>query len=175
MKKIIISISILFSISYINCQNIEWEIDTVKKYEVPVGICGWDDLKNGDFFTEMTEEYNSYNPQLNVLEALAKSLEKQSIYIDIYFGAWCGDSREHVPHFIKINDLLEQTFGVKFYYSLYGCNRSKYCGTQTHENIELVPTFIVYMINNEKLITIGKIEETPTTTLEENLLQLLSK
>jgi thiol-disulfide isomerase/thioredoxin len=85
-------------------------------------------------------------------------------------GTWCSDSREHMPHFYKVMKRI----GVnETQIELIGTLRNK---TSSHINlshlqIEYVPTFIV--MNKGEFA--GKIIETPSTTIEGDLLKLLIK
>ncbi|MCK9338389.1 MAG: hypothetical protein M0P38_00140 [Bacteroidales bacterium] len=173
IKRFALFVIISFSIYYGFSQEVQWEMDTVKKYEVPVGLCSWEELKGHEFYNEMSEQYAQYLPNPKVMEELSKQLFATSLHVDIYFGAWCGDSREHVPHFMKIHDDLLNNFGILLDYQIIGCNREKECGATNDEIIEYVPTLIIYKVDDSGNYPIGKIIETPEITLEEDLLKIL--
>ena len=92
------------------------------------------------------------------------------IRITIVFGAWCGDSKEQVPRFLKVLDFLKYNVD---YISLIAVDRSKTAGDVPTADlkIEKVPTFIMMREGRE----IGRIVETPAVTLEKDLLDIISK
>lgn len=163
------------SISYAYCQDTQWVLDTVKKYEVPLGYCNWTDLENKEFFAEMQEQYQNYNPNESALEKMAQLLTNQTVHIDVFFGAWCGDSREHVPHLIKIINNLEHQFNQHVDFQLIGCDRDKNSGIISDIEIEYVPTFVIYRTTDSVTSRVGTIVESPEKTLEEDLLNILQQ
>jgi thiol-disulfide isomerase/thioredoxin len=161
-------------------------MDTAKKYEIPVGICSWDDLKKGDFFAEMEDFYTQYQPKKEVVARIATLLRfindpqnaatKQFDAITVYFGAWCGDSKEHLPAFIKICEMLQNEEQLILPYTLVACNRTKEHGLPAQEfdfKIELVPTFVFQYWDNGEKQTLGTIVETPQATIEEDMETIL--
>ena len=85
-------------------------------------------------------------------------------------GTWCSDSRREVPRFMKIIESLD-----------YKIDRIRFIGVNSYKeapvhnfdslNIERVPTFIFY--NNK--IELGRIIEYPESSLERDMLGILSK
>ncbi len=119
------------------------------------------------------EEYESYTPKPEVITELKKLLK--GVKIEVFFGSWCGDSRYHVPHFMKI---LHEAGVNKAYYKLYAVNRKKesFYGEEQGRHILYVPTFI--FINNKNVTgepaEINRIIESPVEdTLEEDMLKIL--
>jgi len=86
----------------------------------------------------------------------------------VFFGTWCGDSRRHVPRFLKIAD---ETGIPASRIRLYGLDRTKKSADGLTERyaIERVPTFILLKGGTE----VGRITELPTTSMEADLLTLL--
>ncbi len=87
----------------------------------------------------------------------------------IFFGLWCPDSKREVPHFLKIADeagMRDSTI------RLYSLDRSKKSpdGLTEKYAIERVPTFIFFRGGKE----IGRITESPRTTLEGDILAILA-
>ena len=154
-------------------QSFTWIYDEAKEYDIPVGKGGYDELQKGLFYSEMKEYYDNYVPNETVIQQINQKLKnivtQNTFEIDIYFGAWCGDSKEHLPAFMKIVDALS-TIGEE-HIVLISCDRDKNAGCLdiSDAKIELVPTFI-FLINEKE---IGRIIETPTQSLEEDFLHLL--
>ncbi len=90
--------------------------------------------------------------------------------IEVIFGSWCSDSLEQVPPLLKILDLAgKEALPATF----EGVARSREDRGERFASlkIEAIPTIIVYREEKE----IGRIVETPETTLEADLLEILSK
>ena len=120
---------------------------------------------NYTWYTKGLAEYIPDDSICNKLKAYAPQLS-----FVVVMGTWCSDSREYVPHFFKVMKRI----GVnETQIELIGTLRNK---TSLHINlshlqIEYVPTFIV--MNKGEFA--GKIIETPSTTIEGDLLKLLIK
>jgi thiol-disulfide isomerase/thioredoxin len=87
----------------------------------------------------------------------------------VFFGTWCGDSRRELPHFLRIADQCGiESSRIR----LYGLDRSKKSndGLSDQYRIEKVPTFIFLKDGGE----VGRITETPNTTLEADMLSILA-
>lgn len=87
----------------------------------------------------------------------------------VLLGTWCSDSRREVPRFLKVLDQAGIPAGrVK----LYGVDRTMKSseGVPQRYNLERVPTFIMLKGGLE----IGRITETPRTTIEVDLLTILA-
>ena len=154
-------------------QSFTWIYDEEKKYDIPNGKGGYDELLKGVFYPEMEEHYLNYTPDETVIQQLDKELKnivsQNNLEIDIYFGAWCGDSKEYVPAFMKVMSALSAI--SEEHITLIACDRDKKVNSMDISNahIEFVPTFIFLMNKKE----IGRIIETPAKSLEEDFLHLL--
>jgi thiol-disulfide isomerase/thioredoxin len=154
-------------------QSFTWIYDEAKEYDIPVGKGVYDELRKGMFYSEMEEYYTLYTPDESIIQQLNQKLKnivtQNNLEIDIYFGAWCGDSKEHVPALMKIVDTLSVINKNKVV--LIACDRDKNVEFMdiSDAQIEFVPTFI-FLINGKE---IGRIVETPTRSLEEDFLYLL--
>jgi thiol-disulfide isomerase/thioredoxin len=86
----------------------------------------------------------------------------------VIFGAWCGDSKREVPSFLKLADAAGIAADS---IRLYAVDRSKKSddGTTERYHIERVPTFIVEKQGRE----VGRIVESPKTTMAGDLLEIL--
>ena len=90
--------------------------------------------------------------------------------IKIVMGTWCPDSRREVPRFMKILNACKFPLAkVQF----IGVDNVKQSPVENYEalNIERVPTFIVYKNNIEA----GRIIENPTTSLEQDMVNILTR
>jgi len=87
----------------------------------------------------------------------------------VFLGTWCSDSRRDVPRFLHIADAAGIESGR---YLLYGLDRKMASpeGMEKGYRIERVPTFIFLRAGKE----IGRIVESPRTTLEGDILSILA-
>lgn len=175
MEKILFStaICICFTMLDLQSQTFHWEADEAKGYDIPIGIGSWEEIITGDYYAEMEEYYNDYEVDVDVIDAIdhveLPVVDSADFRIEVYFGAWCGDSKEQLPYFKKIvekSTLLQQ---AEMFY--YGCDRDKKAGDIdiSEAKIEYVPTFI-FILNNKE---IGRIVESPLETLELDILKIL--
>jgi thiol-disulfide isomerase/thioredoxin len=111
--------------------------------------------------------YSVYKPEQEHIERLAKM--KDSVDILIIYGTWCSDSRRELPHFFKIMDDIQFPANR---ISLIAVDRSKQIppGIAKQHDITLVPTFII----TYRGLEIGRIIESPKTTLEGDLVTILA-
>ncbi len=138
----------------------------VLKDEFPLHLPDWD------------EEFRTYQPAAEDVAALTEV--KNDIDIICVLGTWCHDSQREVPRFWKI---LEETANPHLELTMFAVGRSSdekaleildsigfdesLCDTY---NVELVPTFI-FMSDGVEL---GRIIESPQTTLEQDAALILS-
>ncbi|MFB0564079.1 MAG: thioredoxin family protein [Candidatus Aminicenantaceae bacterium] len=117
-------------------------------------------------FPEWQEVAASYDPNPEIIEKLHAITEE--IKIEIVLGTWCPDSKEHVSAFFKVMELVDNPLISTIY---IGIPRNKEARQQyiQGKNIMKVPTFIVYFHNEEK----GRIIETPTNSVEKDLLDII--
>jgi hypothetical protein len=123
-------------------------------------------------FPEMKEVcdivYGSYEPDAVLVAELA--FFSKDVEITIVLGTWCGDSKMQVSRFFKIIDAL----GISNQNLTLICtNGEKKAenGLLDHLDILQVPTFIFYRQGEEA----GRIVESPQTTLENEMLNILKK
>jgi hypothetical protein len=92
------------------------------------------------------------------------------INVTLIMGTWCDDSKEQVPRFYKILDMLQFDYSKL---SLICVDRKKSAPDidLAGMNIKLVPTFIFYRNYKE----IGRITETPARSLEKDMLGIMTK
>jgi thiol-disulfide isomerase/thioredoxin len=95
---------------------------------------------------------------------------QEGVDVTIFFGGWCVDSKREVPRFLRLAD--ESGF-PKSRIRLYALDRTKKSDDGLTEKFGIVriPTFIFLKDGKE----IGRITESPTTTLEGDVLTILAR
>ncbi len=113
------------------------------------------------------KEYDNYQINNEYLNKLLET-DNDSISIKIVLGTWCPDSRREVPRFMRITDLW-QFPAAKI--NFIGVDNAKLSPVGEYESLDIqrVPTFIIYKNNIES----GRIIETPKTSLEQDLVNIL--
>jgi len=115
------------------------------------------------------ENHDRYRPEPDMIEALKGKLGAGSS-VDVYLGLWCADSRDHVPAFIKIVELLGPGLRVR-YFNLPRKENKETKFFIEELGVERLPTFIFYLDGKE----IGRIVEKPKTGLIEDILEIFFK
>jgi hypothetical protein len=123
-------------------------------------------------FPEMKEVYHivydSYEPDVTQIAELVPF--SGGVEITIVLGTWCGDSKMQVPRFFRVIDAL----GISDQNLTLICTdgeKKAENGLLDHLDIVKVPTFIFYLQEKE----LGRIIESPQTTLENEMLNILKK
>lgn len=168
MKKSLVYFILLFlatPVSLLAQQENQIFKDTKTGNDIYVGAVTRDGLINiGTWFNE---EYALYKTDSTATGYLAENRDKLPD-VFIVLGTWCGDSKEHVPHFFKIADEIKYPQEKIF---MVAVDRDKKGGEFCLADFEinLVPTFIFTKRGQE----IGRIIETPVTTLEQDLVTFI--
>jgi dipeptidyl aminopeptidase/acylaminoacyl peptidase len=140
----------------------------VTRDRILVDLPDWD----GEFF--------DYEPDPALIGAIADHI--QDVEITVLLGTWCSDSRREIPRLWKILDQIGYPADEVM---LYAVGSSRFTSdmpipeellewsTRIKERygVERVATIILYRKGEE----IGRIVETPETTLEGDLLGIISK
>jgi thiol-disulfide isomerase/thioredoxin len=124
------------------------------------------DPPHGDWFMR---GFNDFQPDSTAMAEVMK-LDTAGLRITVVLGTWCPDSRREVPHFMKIVDL----WGFpKEKIHMIGVDLDKIAplGDFSLLGIQRVPTFIFY----KNKIEVGRIIETPVTSLEQDMLKILKE
>lgn len=143
-------------------------VDETKNQEVLIGQCNRAGLQTELFAGYFDKGYNSYVPDAEIVKKLKKL--KKKIEVIIVMATWCHDSKVQVPHFYKLMDQI----GMKdSRINLIAVDRTKTAADIDISGMEVirVPTFIFYRNGRE----IGRIVESPTSTLEKDTLLIFSK
>jgi len=95
---------------------------------------------------------------------------REGVEVTIFFGGWCGDSKREVPRFLRLAD--ESGF-PRSSIKLYALDRTKKSddGLTDRYRVERIPTFIFLKEGKE----IGRITESPSATLEGDVLTILAR
>jgi hypothetical protein len=163
---LILSLITFFSSCYAQKLN-QKTIDEKKHYEILIGQCNREGFATCKFDSAYQAGYSAYAPDMVILNQCPPYLA--DVTITLVMGTWCGDSKEHVPHFYKILDLLK--FDIDKLNLICVDRLKKAPGVDlTQLNIQLVPTFIFYRKDKE----IGRIIETPVELMEKDMLRIIS-
>lgn len=166
MKKVVLLIYVFLLNTLIMPQVNKIVVDEKSGKSMLVGKSCLNDFTDTAFAGWWESNYNSYKPDSIIIDSLSGSLEK--VEITIVLATWCSDSRREVPRFYKLLNMLH--YPTDKINMLCVDRKKKGIGTEADGlNIELVPTFIFYKEAKE----IGRIIETPKTTLEADLLSIV--
>jgi len=109
---------------------------------------------------------DGYSPQLDVVSRLQAVPER--VRVEIFLGTWCPDCRQHVSAYFKIMDMVRNPM-IQTTYTGVPRDRAARGPYTEGKNIERLPTFIVFLRDQE----IGRIIETPSKSVEEDLWEIL--
>ena len=84
-------------------------------------------------------------------------------------GIWCPDSRREVPRFMKVIDAWKFPAAKLTFIGVDDAKQSP-VGEYVKLDIQRVPTFILYKNNIEA----GRIIENPSTSLEQDMVNILT-
>lgn len=169
MRSYILTIVLLLmSFHFAICQNAEY---TDKKGNSHlIGKCTKAAFEKESYKKWYDENYTNYEVNTDLLKKVKR--KTKGITFEIFIGTWCGDSKRELPRFLKILDELKIDETALEIVSLSN-TKEAYKQSPTYEEkgklIFRVPTFIVY--KNE--VEIGRIVESPVTSLEMDLVQIL--
>ena len=133
-----------------------------------IGYCTLEGISDTGFLSAFHREYAAYSADKKNINQMYSLLD--GITVTIVMGTWCSDCREQVPKFMKLFDELEHAFATPQFICV---DRNKKADDVSLDamNIIKIPTFIVYYHDRE----IGRIVETPKTTIDEDFLAILKK
>jgi hypothetical protein len=137
--------------------------DEKAQRDVMQGLCDEDGLKTTVWAEFYDAVYNEYQPDMELIIQLSAALQGVDVVVTV--GTWCGDSKKHVPAFLKLLRAMNFDFSRL---TIIALDRNFDAGDGIGErpyNTEKVPTFIFYSEQKE----LGRIIETPEGTLEEHM------
>jgi thiol-disulfide isomerase/thioredoxin len=112
------------------------------------------------------DEYQFNSDAINKLQ----DISKDNLTIKIVMGTWCPDSRREVPRFMRILDIWKFPVSIV---TFIGVDNAKLSPVEKYDKLDIrrVPTFIIY----ENNIEAGRIIENPTTSLEQDMVNILTR
>jgi len=129
-------------------------------------------LSTNSYKTWFEPSYENYETNQSQIDLFKKKLNSYKILI--FMGTWCGDSKREVPRFIKILKSADYPMENLKIVALDHRKESYKKSPQGEEwglNIRRVPTFIFYKNGKE----VNRIIETPVTSLEDDILKIISE
>lgn len=156
MRKIFLFFGCLFLIIPLSTLSQEVLIGPLSQEEILENLPEWQEVAA------------SYIPNPATVEKL-KSINKK-IRIEIFLGTWCPDCKQHVSAYFKILEMADNPFIMTSYTGIPREREARQEFIQG-KNIERVPTFIIYLDGQEK----GRIIETPTKSVEEDLWDIINR
>ena len=117
---------------------------------------------------EWEDIYGQYQVDLSLLSILKEKLG-DNLKIDVYLGLWCSDSKNNVPVFMKIIDVLGQDNLPVDYYTVERKANKDIIYYVEDLKVERVPTFIFYRKGQE----IGRIVENPQKSIIDDFLEII--
>lgn len=114
-------------------------------------------------------EYERYSPNTDAIKFL--KTKKGKFQIKMVMGFWCDDSKLYVPRVLKALDEAKWDTEDNEQIKIFGVDKNKEAGFEGFKNLNIVkvPTVIVYYNDRE----IGRIEETPKLSVEEDLVKIM--
>ncbi len=112
-------------------------------------------------------QYETATVDMN-LTGMISSLSRD-VKVVVFYGPWCSDSWHNVPVFLRIAEKAGIPDDRIEYYALDRSKKSR-DGVEARYGIEKVPTFVFLKAEKE----IGRIVETPRTTLEGDIVAILA-
>jgi hypothetical protein len=125
-------------------------------------------LTSYPYSTWYQKGYDDYQANTESINKLLE-INKDNITIKVVMGVWCPDSRREVPRFMRIIDMWHFPAGKLVFIGVDDAKQSP-VGEYTGLNIQRVPTFILYKNNIEA----GRIIENPVTSLEQDMVNILT-
>lgn len=131
-----------------------------------VGVVNREGLMSQPFSDWFNVGYLSYDPDETTISELRK--RRRDLTITVVLATWCGDTHEQLPHFFKILDAMR--FNERNL-ELFAIDKNRTAGDidLSHLAVTRVPTFI-FMKGDQEL---GRIVESPTVSLEKDMLLIL--
>ncbi len=167
MKKILFIFTVVFLLA--NCKSYK-KINRVRetmKGEILYGQVNKAGLQTAPFASWFNEGYENYTADETAIDEL-REYSNQVSEVVIIMASWCPDTRRELPYMLNILDKINfpQTGTI-----IYAVDRKKKNDVEALKkyNFTHVPTFIFYDGDTE----IGRIVESPTITLEEDMVNIL--
>ena len=125
-------------------------------------------LTNYPYSTWYLKGFDDYQLKTDAINKLLE-INKEDITIKVVMGIWCPDSRREVPRFMRILDVWQFPVAKVTFIGVDDAKLSP-VGEYVKLDIHRVPTFIIYKNNIEA----GRIIENPSTSLEQDMVNILA-
>ena len=133
-----------------------------------LGYFNLSQLRRDPYSTWYLKGFDDYQPKTDAINKLLE-IDKDGLTIKIVMGTWCPDSRREVPRFMKVLDAWQFPDAKVTFIGVDDAKQSP-VGEYVNLDIKRVPTFIIYKNNIEA----GRIIENPTTSLEQDMVNILT-
>jgi len=166
MKKILLGLLLLSSMSVFAQSDYEVSMDKKTKVIVYKGECSFGDLLKEPTFSWLKSGAESYAPDSASRVYLASHLKNYKLVV--FMGTWCDDTYTILP---KLYKTLQITNYPMSQYTMYGVDRNKASKNIEHKlyKVQNVPTIIVM----KGSIEIGRITETLKKNVETDLATII--
>ena len=176
MNKLRLFSLIFVMISLVACTNKEKVYNSVIKdsktgEEILYGYCNVEGIK-GDVFKEAyIKEMEEYRPNDSLVNLLSSNY--QDITVKVIMGTWCSDTKREVPRLLSVlfSSGYDPTVSENFEAICVDTEKKAEDIDLEPYKFDKVPTIIIYRSGLE----IGRIIETPQISIEQDLLDILSK
>ena len=144
------------------------EIDFSDPSTFILGYFNLNRLQQMPYATWFASGYDEYKYNPDAIDRL-KQIGKSDLSLKIIMGTWCSDSRREIPRLMRV---LNTSDFPPDKVELIGVDKEKHSPIANFDsfNIQRVPTIIIYKNNME----IGRIIETPKTSLEQDMINILT-
>jgi len=133
-----------------------------------LGYFNPDQLTHYPYSTWYIKGFDDYQVNSDSINNLL-DINKEDIAIKVVMGIWCPDSRREVPRFMRVLDAWHFPAAKVTFIGVDDAKQSP-VGEYTKLDIQRVPTFIIYKNNIEA----GRIIENPSTSLEQDMVKILT-
>jgi len=133
-----------------------------------LGYFNLSQLTREPYSTWYIKGFDEYTLNTDVINKLLE-INKDGVTIKIVMGTWCPDSRREVPRFMRVIDVWQFPVSKITFIGVDDAKQSP-VGEYVSLDIMRVPTFIIYKNNIET----GRIIENPTTSLEQDMVNILT-
>ena len=133
-----------------------------------LGYFNLSQLTREPYSTWYIKGFDEYTLNTDVINKLLE-INKDGVTIKIVMGTWCPDSRREVPRFMRVMDVWQFPVSKITFIGVDDAKQSP-VGEYVSLDIMRVPTFIIYKNNIET----GRIIENPTTSLEQDMVNILT-
>lgn len=140
--------------------------DQKANQDILVGECNRERFQKEEFNALLKSDQN-YTPDMNTIRQIKKL--RKDVEVIIVFATWCHDTQMQLPRFFRI---LDDAGFKEEKVRLYGVDTEKMAAGVDISWLEIsrVPTFVFYKNGRE----IGRIVEKPSTSLEKDVLMILT-